>query len=208
LRSIVGPALLRLLVVVILIAAPLLLLVTVSSSISSLWRTIALVLLGRWSRALPIFRTTPRRNVGSTGGNIVARSSSIPADPSNVPTMTARFDAALAELRHEVRVLGVEASAWTPRGTTHSHAWRALLCIRVSVHWTITRHVARAATDTTDDVSGEITLFWAVVFAVTDVAAILTDLVLVVAERTVQGGQLAELVPLVVVLTFRGRSRL
>jgi hypothetical protein len=64
------------------------------------------------------------------------------------------------------------------------------------------------ATDAADDVCGEVALFWAIVLAVADVSAVLADLVLVVAERAVECSELAELVPLVVVLTLRRGSGL
>lgn len=46
---------------------------------------------------------------------------------------------------------------------------------------TVTRHVTGTPTDTTDDVGSVVSLLWTVVFAVTDVAAILAHLVFVVA---------------------------
>ena len=57
-------------------------------------------------------------------------------------------------------------------------------------------------TDTADDVSSEVARLRAVVFAMADFAAILTGLVLVVAEGTVEGSELAELVALEFVLRF------
>ena len=65
-----------------------------------------------------------------------------------------------------------------------------------------------AATNSADDVSSEITLLWAIVFAVANATTILTNLILVVAKCTVESGQLPELVAFVVILTLRSRSSL
>jgi hypothetical protein len=46
--------------------------------------------------------------------------------------------------------------------------------------------VSGAATHTANDVSSEVTLLRAVVFAVADASTILADLVLVVAKRTIE----------------------
>ena len=64
------------------------------------------------------------------------------------------------------------------------------------------------ATNTADDVGGEVALVRTIVFAMTDLAAILASLVFVVAEGTVQGGELAELVALKLVLAFGDGSGL
>lgn len=80
--------------------------------------------------------------------------------------------------------------------------------VGIPVDGTVASHVPSAATDTTDNVRCEVTLFGTVILAVTDTAAVLTNLVLIVTESTVEGGQLSELVTLVVVLTFRRGSRL
>jgi hypothetical protein len=63
--------------------------------------------------------------------------------------------------------------------------------------------VSSAATHTANDVSSEVTLLRAVVFAVADATTILADLVLVVTKRTVESRQLTKLVALVVILAFR-----
>jgi hypothetical protein len=64
-----------------------------------------------------------------------------------------------------------------------------------------------AAANSTNDVSSEVSLFGAVVFAMTDTSAVLTDLVFVITESTVQRGELSKLVSLVIILTFgSGRS--
>ena len=60
-------------------------------------------------------------------------------------------------------------------------------------------------TNTTDDVSSEVALLGAIVFPVTKTTAILADLIFVIAKGTIQSGKLAELVALVIVLTFGGR---
>lgn len=64
------------------------------------------------------------------------------------------------------------------------------------------------AAHATDDVGREVTLFWAVVFAVSYLSAVLTRLVFVVTEGTVECGKLTELITLELVLTFGDRSGL
>lgn len=91
---------------------------------------------------------------------------------------------------------------------------------------TITSHVTCVATDTTDDVRGEVALLGAVVFAMSDLAAwtiscmhtqgeenesaitILTRLILVVTKCSIERRQLAQLVPFEFILTFGNRRRL
>lgn len=67
---------------------------------------------------------------------------------------------------------------------------------------TIPGHVAGVATDAADDAGGVVLALGTVVLAVTDLAAVLAGLVLVVAEGTVEGGELTKLVSLELVLTF------
>ena len=64
------------------------------------------------------------------------------------------------------------------------------------------------AADATDDVGGEVAGLRTVVLAVTDFAAVLAGLVLVVAEGAVEGCELAELVALEFVLAFGDGGRL
>ena len=59
-----------------------------------------------------------------------------------------------------------------------------------------------APADTADDVSSEVALLRTLILPVTDVAAILTDLVLVVSEGSVEGSKFAELIAFVIVLAF------
>jgi hypothetical protein len=68
--------------------------------------------------------------------------------------------------------------------------------------------VSSAAAHTANDVSSEVTLLRAVVFAVADATTILADLVFVVTKRTIERRQLAKLVALVVILALRCRSSL
>jgi uncharacterized membrane protein len=68
--------------------------------------------------------------------------------------------------------------------------------------------VTSISTDAADDTGGEVFGVRAVVFAVTDFAAVLTGLVFVVTECTVERGKLAQLVTLELVLAFRNRSGL
>ena len=59
-----------------------------------------------------------------------------------------------------------------------------------------------APADTTDDVSSKVALLRALILPVTDVAAILTDLVLVVSKGSVESSKFAELITLVIVLAL------
>ena len=63
-----------------------------------------------------------------------------------------------------------------------------------------------ATAHTTDDVGGEVALFRAIIFTMTNPTAVLADLIFVVAKSSVEGGQFTKLVPLMIVLSF-GRRR-
>jgi hypothetical protein len=73
---------------------------------------------------------------------------------------------------------------------------------------TITGHMTRLSTSTTDDACGEVLLLRTVVLPVANLAAVLTSLVLIVTKGSVEGGKLAELITLKFVLAFRNRSSL
>jgi hypothetical protein len=63
------------------------------------------------------------------------------------------------------------------------------------------------ATNATDDVGSEVSLFRAVKFSMTDLTAVLAGLVLIVTEGTVESGKFTKLVALELVLSFwNGRS--
>lgn len=62
--------------------------------------------------------------------------------------------------------------------------------------------------DTANDACSEVLLLGAVVLAVTDFTTVLAGLVLVIAEGTVEGGKLTELISLEFVLAFRNGSSL
>jgi hypothetical protein len=68
--------------------------------------------------------------------------------------------------------------------------------------------VAGVATHAADDAGGVVLALGAVVLPVADLAAVLACLVLVVTEGTVEGGELAKLVTLELVLAFGDGSRL
>lgn len=86
--------------------------------------------------------------------------------------------------------------------------------------------MAGITTDTADNVGGKVALFGTVVFAVSDLSTytrefkftrsgkdprrltVLTSLVLIVTQCTVEGGEFSELVALELVLTFGNRSSL
>jgi len=72
----------------------------------------------------------------------------------------------------------------------------------------ISSHVACVTTDTADDVGGEVALFWAIVFSVTNLSTILACLVLIVTKSTVECCKLTKLIALELVLAFRNRSSL
>lgn len=76
------------------------------------------------------------------------------------------------------------------------------------VNGTIARHMARTPADTTDDVGSEVALFRAVVLAMSNTTAVLADLVLIVSEGSVKSCQLAQLITLMIILAFGGRSGL
>jgi hypothetical protein len=62
------------------------------------------------------------------------------------------------------------------------------VCTTLSIG-TISCHVTSIATDTTNDISGEVTLLGTVVFAMTNLTTVLASLVLVVSEGTVESGE-------------------
>ena len=68
--------------------------------------------------------------------------------------------------------------------------------------------MSSAPADTADDVSSKVALLRALILPVTDVAAVLTDLVLIISKGPIKSGKLAKLVALVIVLAFRCRSGL
>lgn len=65
-----------------------------------------------------------------------------------------------------------------------------------------------APADTADDVSSKVALLRALILPVTDVAAILTDLVLIISKSSVESSEFAKLIAFMIVLTFRRRSSL
>lgn len=73
---------------------------------------------------------------------------------------------------------------------------------------TISRHVSCVTTDTTDDVGSEVALLGTLVPTMADLATVLTRLILVVTESTVQRGKFTQLVPLQFILSFGDRCSL
>lgn len=137
-------------------------------------RTIAIVaLLGRRDAALPDLGSSPRRDVGPARGNVMSGA----AGP-RFRTISARPFAIFSKFSHQASVLGIEAAF-------HHRGRRVLDSVRIPIHSTVTSHMSRATTDTANDVCCKITLFGAVVLAVTNTAAVLANLVFVIAERTV-----------------------
>lgn len=74
--------------------------------------------------------------------------------------------------------------------------------------WAVSRHVTSVATDSADDVCGEVALLGAVILPVADLTTVLAGLVLIITESTVEGCKLAQLVALKLVLAFRNGSSL
>lgn len=68
--------------------------------------------------------------------------------------------------------------------------------------------MSSATANATDDVGGKVLLLGAVVLTMTDATTIFADLVLVVAESTIEGCELAKLVALVIILAFGSRRGL
>lgn len=68
--------------------------------------------------------------------------------------------------------------------------------------------MAGVATNAADDAGGEILLLGTVILAMADLTTVLTGLVLVVTERSVEGGELTKLVALEFVLALRNRGSL
>ena len=68
--------------------------------------------------------------------------------------------------------------------------------------------MACIATDTADDVGRVVAGLWTVVLAVTNFTTVLTSLILIVAEGTIEGGEFAELITLELVLAFGDRGGL
>jgi hypothetical protein len=67
---------------------------------------------------------------------------------------------------------------------------------------TIAGHVTSLTTNTADDAGRKVLLLWAIVLAMADLTTVLTGLVLVVTEGTVEGSKLTKLVALEFVLAF------
>lgn len=63
-------------------------------------------------------------------------------------------------------------------------------------------------TNATDNVCGEITLLRTVILAMANTTTVLANLVLIIAQSTVESGKFTELVPFVVILAFGCRSGL
>jgi hypothetical protein len=74
---------------------------------------------------------------------------------------------------------------------------------------TIASNVARLAALATDQISGDVLLLGAVVFAMADLTTVLAGLILVITKSTVQSSKLSELIALEFILAFgNGSSRL
>lgn len=67
---------------------------------------------------------------------------------------------------------------------------------------TVASHVTCITAHTADDAGGEVLLLRTVIFAMTDLTAVLACLIFVITECTVESGQLTQLVTLELVLAF------
>ena len=111
--------------------------------------------------------------------------------------------ASATDLVHQPFVVLIDSTAWFTSRRRKTAPVLATLAV-----WTVTSHVASVTADATDDVGGEVAGVWAVVLAMSYLAAVLAGLVLVVAEGTVESCELAELVALELVLAFWDGSSL
>lgn len=73
---------------------------------------------------------------------------------------------------------------------------------------TVTSHVTHVTAVSADDVGGKVSLFRTVPFTMSELAAVLAGLVLVIAKSTVEHGEFSKLLSLVIVLLVRSRSGL
>jgi hypothetical protein len=64
--------------------------------------------------------------------------------------------------------------------------------------------VTSTSANPTNDIGSKVALFWAVILSMTYTTAILTNLVFIVSESTVESCQLAKLISFMIVLPFRG----
>lgn len=135
------------------------------------WTIATLDLLVVVSRLYPRFRATPRGNIRATGCDVVNHARCRPRGAS-IGTRSS-----FPELCHQTRIFRIESSS-TTRGRWATRRRRS---VRVFIHSTITSHMTSTTANTTYNVSGKISLLRAVIFAVPDAAAILTDLIFVVA---------------------------
>lgn len=68
--------------------------------------------------------------------------------------------------------------------------------------------MSRIAANTTDDTGSIVLTLGTVVLAVANLAAVLTSLILIVSESTIECSKFSQLITLQLVLTFRNRRRL
>ena len=105
-----------------------------------------------------------------------------------VPSYNTR-DGWLRDKTYLVLAIDNISAANPTRRTVPAHGSRAIITpARASLPVrTIARHVARVPADSADDVGCVILALWAVILAVTNLPTVLTGLVLIVPERSVQG---------------------
>lgn len=78
--------------------------------------------------------------------------------------------------------------------------------VRIPVDGAVTSHMSSAAANATDDIGSEVSLFGAIVFAMSNTTTVLANLVLIVPKSTIQCSELSKLVTLMIILTFGGGS--
>ncbi len=174
---------------------------TLTTLIATIVSTAALV--GPWCCATLLTILLPRSRC--TGRSTLPRLDvrlAVAIALSVVPPNLPWWSVCASELVHQLLVLSVcgVLNAWSCRQIAVVAATRTIRAVA--------SHVASVTTHATDDVGSVIASLWAVVLAVTDFAAVLAGLILVVTKGTVEGGKLAELVALELVLGFRCRGSL
>ena len=107
------------------------------------------------------------------------------------------------EFRHEGRIFAIKlrcslCTTWLSSSTSKPRF--------VSMSNTIPCHVSHISTVPAHHICSEIPLLWTIVFPMTELSAILTRLILIVSQSSVEHGELSKLVSLVVVLLIRGRG--
>jgi len=116
---------------------------------------------------------------------------------------TGRGSGTAAEFLHELLVLAVDGVALTKACRAGRRTTPVLAALAVG---TIASHMTCVTADTTDDGGSVVALLRAIVFPVTDLTAVLTSLVLVITQSTIECSKLSKLITLQLVLALRDGS--